>query len=626
MTMNARTVVMFTVVGLLALSASAASAAEGSAKHGKADSRAPYPHRIMLLNEQGNGINPGAKDPLPYSPAATCGKCHNYPAINQGWHFNAKQPNVSPGRPGEPWVYLDGITRTQLPLSYRAWEGTYRPGDVGLTDWQFVQAFARHMPGGGVGENPTTRPVTAKAGGPPEYWQLSGKLQTDCMICHDGGGMYSTSDRELELKTMNYRFAPTRALGLGKIKDSVRSIIEEADASGDDPNKSKQTPKVNWDMRNIDTEMRAVLNVSRDSSAERCNYCHTTRTLAPGSQGDWQADKDVHLAAGLTCSDCHRHGEDHQVVRGYESEYVTRKEAAALSCRGCHLGQEGAEGAVALGGRLGAPRPVHYGIPPVHFQQLSCTACHSGPWPTETPSGVQTSLAHELGLESFDRTPESAPRVVAPVFLRSVDNKITPHKMVWPNFWGSLQNDKVTPMLPGVVKAVAKDSLKEIQGKPWAALTDEQVGKVLGAMTGAKEVVGEPVYVSGGKLYRRLADGKVAAAEHSAAKPYAWPLAHDVRPAAQSLGVRGCSDCHASNGPIHFAKVVAQGPVAPAQALTKAMYELRGDNGLLAWLFAFTFNFRLMLKIISFGSAAVLAGILILYGLRGLHWLTSRMS
>jgi len=619
--MNARTVVMLLVLGLCLLSASAANASEAGKKYGKADSRAPYPHRIMLLNEQGNGINPGAKDLLPYAPATTCGKCHDYAAINQGWHFNAKQSNVPPGRPGEPWMLLDGVTRTQLPLSYRAWPGTFPPAEVGVSDWQFVQAFARHMPGGGVGENPTTRPTDTK-----EYWPLSGKLQNDCMICHDGGNAYSTGDRELQLKMMNYKFSPTRSLGLGKINSSVGTIVEEAAASDDDPNKSKETPKVAWDMRNFDGEMRAVLNVSGTSSPSKCYYCHMTRQVAAGAHEDWQADKDVHLAAGLTCTDCHRHGLDHQVVRGYESEAATRKEAAALSCRGCHMGVGVGEGALALGGRMGAPRPVHKGIPPVHFDRLSCTACHSGPWPSETPVNVQTSFAHELGLESFERTAESAPRIVAPIFLRADDNKITPHKMVWPNFWGTLRSDKVTPMAPAKVKVVARDAFKDLQATPWVALTNEQVGKVLAGISGAKDLVGEPVYVSGGKLYRRAADGKVSAAEHAAAKPYAWPLAHEVRPASAALGTRGCSDCHSSKSPIYFTQVVAQGPVAPTQALSKAMYELRDDNGLLAWLFAFTFNFRMMLKVISFGSAAVLAGVLVLYGLRGLGWLTNRMG
>ena len=47
------------------------------------------------------------------------------------------------------------------------------------------------------------------------------------------------------------------------------------------------------------------------------------------------------------------------------------------------------------------------------------------------------------------------------------------------------------------------------------------------------------MYVTGGTLYR-LNDGSTLASDrnHPAAAAYTWPIAHNVRPAAQSLGVR----------------------------------------------------------------------------------------
>jgi len=32
-------------------------------------------------------------------------------------------------------------TRTQLPLSYRGWKGTFHPYDVGLNDFNFARLF-----------------------------------------------------------------------------------------------------------------------------------------------------------------------------------------------------------------------------------------------------------------------------------------------------------------------------------------------------------------------------------------------------------------------------------------------------------------------------------------------------
>jgi hypothetical protein len=93
--MNAR----IAVIAVLAVSlvSASAGAVEAPKKQAKSDSLAPFPHRIVLLNEEGNTINP-AKDSVHYSPAQTCGKCHDYPAISKGWHFNARQASVPAGR------------------------------------------------------------------------------------------------------------------------------------------------------------------------------------------------------------------------------------------------------------------------------------------------------------------------------------------------------------------------------------------------------------------------------------------------------------------------------------------------------------------------------------------------
>ncbi|MGE5611568.1 MAG: multiheme c-type cytochrome [Bacillota bacterium] len=619
--MNAR-LASIAVVGMCLCLSASVSAAEK--KRAAIDSRMPFVHRIPLLKEDGSAIDP-RKDTVPYSPAATCGKCHDYASINHGWHFNAKQANVLAGRPGEPWMFLDPTTRTQLPLSFRGWLGSFRPADVGMNDWQFVKTFARHMPGGGVGENPTTQPADPKA-----YWPLAGKLENDCMICHDGGNSYSTADRELQFKQMNFKLMPTRSLGLGKISGSVATIVEEAEGEGSDPLKSKATAKVAYDMRNFDQDMRATFNITRNTPASKCYYCHTTNVVGATQPQRWHSDKDVHLASGLSCADCHRHGMDHDVVRGYEreGEEAHDQSISAYSCRGCHMGVENSTAAtVSLGGKLGSPKPEHKGLPPIHLEKLSCTACHSGPYPGDMPVNVQTSFAHELGLESFNRTPQEQPRILAPVFLRGPDGKITPNKVVWPNYWGRLHGDTVTPIPPANVKKLAKKELpaaKENDESAWSALSNEQIGAVLVALAAAKDE-GEPVYISGGLLFRRSADGKVTSSEHAAAKPYAWAMAHDVRPASQALGARGCADCHSTDSPIFFGQVTAQGPISQQVSLTKTMFELRNDNGLLAKLFALSFYFRTMLKVISFSSATILAGLLGFYGLRGLSWVSSRL-
>ena len=121
-------------------------------------------------------IDPADPKAPPYSPAHTCGQCHDCKAIAEGHHFNAFNKPVGVGRPGEPWIWVDTRTGTWIPLSYRGWQGTYDPEELGISARDFVLKFGRHFPGG----NEET------AEGEEARWKLSGALDVDCMICHGG--------------------------------------------------------------------------------------------------------------------------------------------------------------------------------------------------------------------------------------------------------------------------------------------------------------------------------------------------------------------------------------------------------------------------------------------------------
>ena len=117
-------------------------------------SRSQYVHWIEIYDAAGRRIDPTDPNAAPYSPVHTCGRCHEYEAIAHGHHFNAKGNLVEPGRPGEPWIWTDTRTGTQIPLSYRGWPGTYDPRELNISAWDFLLKFAHHMPGGGVGFPP----------------------------------------------------------------------------------------------------------------------------------------------------------------------------------------------------------------------------------------------------------------------------------------------------------------------------------------------------------------------------------------------------------------------------------------------------------------------------------------
>ncbi|HMK38297.1 MAG TPA: hypothetical protein VK569_03085, partial [Bacteroidota bacterium] len=80
--------------------------------------RSAQVHLIKIYDEFDHVIKQGDRPVLPFSTRNTCRKCHDYEKIRHGWHFNAADSGVSPGRPGEPWILVDPGAVTQIPLSY----------------------------------------------------------------------------------------------------------------------------------------------------------------------------------------------------------------------------------------------------------------------------------------------------------------------------------------------------------------------------------------------------------------------------------------------------------------------------------------------------------------------------
>ncbi|MGE3312970.1 MAG: hypothetical protein AB7O66_23625 [Limisphaerales bacterium] len=638
------------IPALLLAPASPTPAADGV----MTESRMPYRHVIPLRDHAGDMITPPAaldedgkpQDPRgnPLSTAQTCGRCHDYASISQGWHFNAAHTNVAAGRPGEPWILTDPATRTQIPLSYRGWRGTFLPADVGLSDFDFLVNFARHYPGGGVGE-PASERIAGTNDVRLRRMQITGALEIDCLICHAKHGHYDHEARFKAVSAENFKWAPTIASELGAY-GATRPAKAFADAWRPPRPAPANLPPIKYERGRFDIANHVAIEVTRKPPPSNCYYCHTSESQLGGSR--WHSDGDVHIRAGMSCVDCHRNGIDHQIVRGYEGESRDRSPSAAsidlqtqlilrddpaiseadarrlaetqladelgkvetLTCGGCHFGSPDGK----FPGRLGAPKPHHAGFPPIHFEKLTCTACHSGPVPGDAAEIVHTSLAHKLGLPAPMRGANTAPGIVQPVFLRTSSGQIAPHKVVWPAYWGVLSNGLVRPLLPEAVAKSAGDkfptqSTADIERDPYKTkpLSADQIREILTAL-GSGMSNAEPVLVASGKLHR-LAENEVRSEEHEAASPYAWPVGHDVRPASQSVGAaKGCADCHSEDSPIYFGTVTARGPVDPTEAITRTHLELRSEDPAVVSTFAFTFKFRPMLKVVTFGCAIILLG------------------
>ncbi|MGB7323366.1 MAG: cytochrome c3 family protein [Rubripirellula sp.] len=619
-------------------------AAEGQS-HAHSDSDKRYLHHIDLYDANNRKIT--ADSDQPYSTLKTCGRCHDYATISHGWHFNAfasdtrrraendevdieeSEPPAFDGRPGEPWIWTDARTGTQLPLSYRDWVGRFNPTEIGLSTFEMTRQFGARLPGGNMAtpDKEASQDVEADnqvdADDDSSRWALTGSLEIDCMACHATSGAYDFELRRETIEAENFAWAPTAALRLGDVSGSVSRIKTGSDPS--DEAVQAKLPKVKYRDQTFAPDGTVFFDLVRKPENNSCYQCHSQRTVSEdGIEPRWIHDEDVHLRAGMKCSDCHRNGIDHQTVRGFPGEqHTSGSMATTLSCAGCHLGIEGEDDAVASitsrPGRLGAPLPKHEGLPPIHFEKLTCTACHGGPTPDQQADGILTSLSHSLG-QKLHRTGRELPSIRGPLFARSQassphtddesahadESPITTARAMWPAYWGSVKDGTVSPLSPEAVytatrKAlrVRKDFVTEVSEKG-REVFDEKVFAALAAIE--KELsVDRAVYVSTGKAYAKgdqqnsLSDVDVKNAE--AIEMVQWPMAHNVRPAGWALGATGCLECHVDDGLIFASTVTPTGP-APVVAAAISMSSIQqiSDEERSQWnqLFAGRAIFKLM--------------------------------
>ncbi len=580
-------------------------------------SRSVPVHRIPLLDEDGQEISPDDDPLLPFSIRQTCAlKCHNYGVITSGWHFNAGANDIPSGRPGHPWIWVDTSTGIQIPLSYRAWPGTHKPDALGVTPWEFSRRFGRQFPGGGVAEfEPTANP------GKTMRILVSGKLEANCLACHDADPAHDQGEAAIQIGRENFRWAAASTSGLASVNGSAQKMPDTYDYMMPEPPDDPKIvpPGIEYRAGIFDSKKQVFFSIVRRIPRERCYYCHSTLDLELHRTEPWRADEDVHLAAGLECVDCHRNGLDHNIVRGYpgESEISSNPLAEVSSCEGCHLGDISQE--KPGHGRLGAPVPKHRGIPPVHFKKLSCTACHSGPWPEAGAHRVKTSIAHGLGLHNADKSEEALPQIFSPVFAQGMDGKIAPHYLVWPSFWGILEGDSITPVPLERIRQIAAPWIAQAQtaqASGWLPLSEDTIASWLAALQGEETSPGKAVYIGGGQVYQ-LADEKLTAIRNKAAEPCLWPMAHDVRPAAQSLGAKGCTDCHSMDAPFFFGTVAIESPLALSPP-PMYMVDFQNLDAMQVKTLALSFHFRPWFKIVTLISAGILIAVLLVFALRGL--------
>jgi hypothetical protein len=552
-------------------------------------------HVIELFDDQGRPIRADDKSPPPFSLRQTCGQCHDYDLIAKGWHFNGHNSAVEPGRPGQPWVLTDSTTRTQIPMTAREWAGTFSPQQLGVTPWEFVKMHFSHFPGGSYGEMELEDPEEAIR------QTISGTYEINCLACHNADPRQNQSDAALQAARQNYRWIAAGSSGMAEI----RGVASELDSFFDPEFDEGITLKYKDGTFNDDDTV--FFDITKHPSNGRCYFCHSNQRLTVSEDRAWTEDEDVHLTSGLQCVDCHRNGDDHMITRGTGQ----REDGASLTCEGCHVGDLDTDKPER--GRLGAPKPAHRGIPTVHFEKLTCTACHSGPWPDDQAERWRTARIHKTGLHGRHNLNLLQPHVYAPVMMRGIDGKIGPYKVFWPAYWAMIENGTPVPIAPKAMPKAAADILRTSVDTvdDWKPLTAEQIIAVLKSLDSEDK---KAAYIAGGRVYQLTAEDTLAISEDPVASPYAWPMAHDVRPAEQALGVRQCKDCHTTDSPFFFGTIERDTPIkTEAGAEFVEAIQLQGLDRLYIWAFNASFVFRPFMKIVAFASCGVIALVLLAY-------------
>lgn len=569
-------------------------------------SRSRPVHMIPLRDENGDVIQPDDHPSLPYSTEQTCGgTCHDVPAIRRGWHFNAALPGVAAGRNGEPWIWIDSATATQIPLSYRAWAGTYRPQDVGIGTRAFALRFGARTPG----------PMEAGAADSFQdraRWSVSGKLETNCLACHDRSALYDRSEFARQLGLENFRYAATAASGIGEVSGSSSRMPDTFDfllpGSVEDSLQSN-IPHVHYAAERFLAGRNVAFDIARQADSNRCYACHAEIDVAVSGKERWKAAEDVHMARGMTCVQCHSNGLDHAITRDYEGDPTAAGNSfgASLSCRGCHMGSGDGQRPSGPHG-LNAPYPEHKGLPTVHLEKLSCTFCHAGPMPSGKTGTMKTSRAHGLGEHNANLDASALPHIVDPVYAQQGDGKLAPYRAVWPAFWGRMKAGRVEPLSLTSVRRLLDDKKLGRQTSAngdWPSIDIAWVRKVLELLDQSIPSQSEVVYIAGGKLYRLDASGEVKAEANAQAEPYLWAIGHDVRPASQALGANGCQDCHSTKSPVFFGEVQVDSPLERSGTWKMNHFQPTVDAAYQTSL-ANSWKFRIWLKVIGSGVSIVL--------------------
>ncbi|MBK8946235.1 MAG: hypothetical protein IPM32_13340 [Ignavibacteriae bacterium] len=573
-------------------------------------------HLLNLLDSDGNIIDPNYEYAIPFSTKKTCGnECHNYEKISDGFHFNFHDTNNNKSENSEPWIYTDPTTLTILPLSYKKQNGTFSPDDVELSPIQFLFRFGPYYAGGDISEFDSLE-------NPKDFlrWNVSGKLEVNCLICHDADPFYDQAEYASNIRKQNFKWAAVASTSFAEFKGNASKMPNNYDIYNlttvqTIDQRSSVPPTLKYDKDKFNSANKVYFNVTKNIPNDNCYYCHSSIIADQNLHANWKNEEDVHLKAGLKCVDCHRNGVDHNMIKGTADDKLANSKT--FTCEGCHI--PNSENGTPTNGNLGAPIPQHLGIPAVHFERLTCTVCHSGKLPTDKPEMIKTSRAHFLGMHGTNKEPDVFPHIFTNVYTENNSDKIEPRNLIFPSFWG--YKDSTENIIPFPIEFV-EQNIRPMLGFDslfnfgvWPNVKDSIVISILDSIKSMKIFNGQPALISGGKFF--YVKEKSLASQDYNELGYSWKISHSVRPASQALGVNGCVDCHSVNSAFFTSDVFVESSLFKENNKTLSISRFQNNSEIYQSLFSLTFYFRPLLKYIIIFSAFVILIVFIGYSFSG---------
>ena len=544
--------------------------------------------KINLRGFDGTPLNLESK--MPYSPKKTCGGCHDYDQITNGYHFqqgrtdgtgkivlsdtfDSKYPwNLSLGMYGKQMV-------ASMDSSQLAKKVNQSPSEIDKSSFSYVQNCGPCHPGGGWGEydrrghlyyNEEIKKFgyedsggsslldgdyTPWSHGNASYgapWDQSGVSEADCLICHLKG--YQWKERGAALRGRFFKYGPTVGAGWASIKLSQ-------DASG---NPKVEELSVDYSKKEVTDFENLHLQIVKKPLDENCWSCHI---MADGKRKgrQWGPETDVHKARGLSCISCHSSDKNHNLAKGNTLQETVRNDLnnSMTSCEDCHY----------RGKDKNAPRYKHP-FSPRHMKLIACQTCHI---PHQTaPADLVYDHATTGWTFIYDTSkyfsndpldpkrsiPGVDPNIWYPTLVKW-KGRIVPAKSLAVIYWGDLnpQTNVVKPIPLWKIQELRKPLLRDDNGDGVPEVNSiVEIKAYLMALRG-KDKLGNPValhpvLMKGGFLHHLDKKGEVVKIKHEQAELLDFSLSHNVMSGSEVIGARGCKECHSKKSPFFLRKIL----------------------------------------------------------------------